>query len=84
MRFVILEYLILKPVSIKTTEQTIPIEESHAWYYKTLLVREKYFDIKKKYQYIHIGWIQVALKPLTLEGLDACFMVALRDNTRFT
>ncbi|PIA27489.1 hypothetical protein AQUCO_07700041v1 [Aquilegia coerulea] len=31
------------------------------------------------YHYIHIGLIQIAVKPLHLKGIDCCFLLALRD-----
>ncbi|PIA24762.1 hypothetical protein AQUCO_35200002v1 [Aquilegia coerulea] len=34
---------------------------------------------RQNYHYIHIGLIQIAVKPLHLKGIDCCFLLALRD-----
>ncbi|KAH9705018.1 hypothetical protein KPL70_011707 [Citrus sinensis] len=36
---------------------------------------------EKKFNYVHIGLIQVGIKPLTKEGLDTSILVVLRDGS---
>lgn len=61
---------------IKNVERTIPIKD----HYETIqLFDPGIFKYKDRYKFLHIGLIQVALKPLTREGLNVCLMVALRD-----
>ncbi|KAA0050445.1 hypothetical protein E6C27_scaffold175G00510 [Cucumis melo var. makuwa] len=51
-----------------------------------LLPEETLFRVKEKFKYLHIGCVQVALKPLFREGLDVPIYLALRDkrHLRFT
>ncbi|KAA0041674.1 movement protein [Cucumis melo var. makuwa] len=51
-----------------------------------LLPEETLFKVKEKFKYLHIGCVQVALKPLFREGLDVPVYLALRDkrHLRFT
>ncbi|TYK04698.1 polyprotein [Cucumis melo var. makuwa] len=51
-----------------------------------LLPKETLFKVKEKFKYLHIGCVQVALKPLFREGLDVLVYLALRDkrHLRFT
>uniref|UniRef100_A0A9I9EEA4 Polyprotein n=1 Tax=Cucumis melo TaxID=3656 RepID=A0A9I9EEA4_CUCME len=51
-----------------------------------LLPEETLFKVKNKFKYLHIGYVQVALKPLFKEGLDVPVYLALRDkrHLRFT
>lgn len=57
-------------------ERTIPIREG---YEQIELFNPSVYRFKDMYQFLHIGLVQVSLKPLTREGLNACLMVALRD-----
>ncbi|KAH9714172.1 hypothetical protein KPL71_020570 [Citrus sinensis] len=64
---------------IKTEERDItlsePFETIHLFSEKSLKnLKEKNFN------YIHIGLIQVGIKPLTKEGLDTSILVVLRDG----
>jgi len=34
----------------------------------------------RKYKYLHIGCVQVAVKPLVREGLNASILMCLRDT----
>ncbi|TYK19826.1 polyprotein [Cucumis melo var. makuwa] len=51
-----------------------------------LLPEEALFRVKNKFKYLHIGCVQVALKPLFREGLDVPVYLALKDkrHLRFT
>ncbi|TYK01213.1 Enzymatic polyprotein [Cucumis melo var. makuwa] len=51
-----------------------------------LLPEETLFKVKNKFKYLHIGCVQVALKPLFREGFDVPVYLALRDkrHLRFT
>lgn len=35
--------------------------------------------IKQGYKFLHIGLVQIAIKPLTMEGLNTVMHVSLRD-----
>ncbi|KAH9686636.1 hypothetical protein KPL70_014425 [Citrus sinensis] len=64
---------------IKTEERDItlsePFETIHLFSEKSLKkLKEKNFN------YVHIGLIQVGIKPLTKEGLDTSILVVLRDG----
>ena len=64
---------------IKTEERDItisnPFETIHLFSEKSLKkLKEKNFN------YIHIGLIQVGIKPLTKEGLDTSILAVLRDG----
>lgn len=38
------------------------------------------FSLTRDYKYIHLGLVQVALKPLTLLGQNTCLLATLRDG----
>lgn len=64
--------------SVKTTEETITLDNNEMI---LKLLTEK--DIQKyhlNYNYLHIGLIQIAFKPLTLQGLPESFLAVLRDG----
>ncbi|KAG9442631.1 hypothetical protein H6P81_018485 [Aristolochia fimbriata] len=63
---------------VKTLEQTITIEDTEQAL--ELLSDHVVQPFKDKYKFIHIGCVQIALKPLTLKGLDTSILVALRDS----
>jgi len=44
-----------------------------------LLTDEDIDPYRKKYKYLHIGLIQVAFKPLTLQELNASILSCLGD-----
>ncbi|QHO11173.1 polyprotein [Arachis hypogaea] len=63
---------------IKTTENNIPLgpdsgEEFH------LLTKQFVREHARHYKYLHIGYVQVAVKPLIREGLNASILMCLRD-----
>ncbi|KAA0052109.1 Enzymatic polyprotein [Cucumis melo var. makuwa] len=51
-----------------------------------LLPEETLLKVRERFKYLHIGCVQVALKPLFREGLDVPVYLALRDkrHLRFT
>ena len=70
------EKLGLKQV-VKTTEETFSLNKDEM--IVKLLSNRDLNKYKKEYKFIHIGLVQVAFKPLTLEGLPESFIAALRD-----
>ncbi|XP_070031625.1 uncharacterized protein [Nicotiana tomentosiformis] len=55
-------------LALNSSEQTIRLLNKHD------------IDIyKHQYNYLHIGMVQIAFKPLTLKGLPETFLAALRD-----
>ncbi|QHO16489.1 polyprotein [Arachis hypogaea] len=63
---------------IKTAENNIPLgpdsgEEFH------LLTKQSVREHARHYRYLHIGCVQVAVKPLIREGLNASILMCLRD-----
>ncbi|KAG5570703.1 hypothetical protein H5410_060469 [Solanum commersonii] len=62
---------------IKTTEKFLALNSSE----QTIrLFNERDINLyKNQYNYLHIGMVQIAFKPLTLKGLPETFLVALRD-----
>lgn len=65
---------IFSRLTVKTLEQTIQIAEKT----QTIkLLTKKDLKPFKNYNFIHIGLVQIALKPLTLLGLNASIMVML-------
>lgn len=45
-----------------------------------LLLEETLFQTRGKFKYLHVGFVQVALKPIFKEGLDVFVYLALRDK----
>ncbi|KAL4615580.1 hypothetical protein ACB092_07G136400 [Castanea dentata] len=63
----------------RTIEQTFSISKTHE---KCCLFSKKNineFLSKKNLKYLHIGLVQVAVKPLTRKGIDASVLMCLRD-----
>ncbi|QHO12368.1 polyprotein [Arachis hypogaea] len=63
---------------IKIAENNIPLgpdsgEEFH------LLTKQSVREHARHYKYLHIGCVQVAVKPLIREGLNASILMCLRD-----
>ena len=65
---------------VKTTEESISLDKDEMI---IKLLNEgdinHYRSDKSDYKFIHIGLVQIAFKPLTLEGLPESFLAALRD-----
>jgi hypothetical protein len=62
---------------VKTTEETISLNKEDMVI--KLLTNRDLSKYKKQYKFLHIGLVQIAFKPLTLEGLPESFVAALRD-----
>lgn len=63
--------------SIKTLEQSISLDDSSIRL--KLLSLQDIEQYLEKYNYLHIGCIQIAFKPLTLSGLNASILASIRD-----
>lgn len=63
--------------SIKTTEKTLPLLQNnqHIQLFSSNAIK----DHKKNYKFLHIGLVQIAIKPLTRIGLDVPTLLILRD-----
>ncbi|KAK2385518.1 hypothetical protein QL285_072748 [Trifolium repens] len=63
--------------AVKTLEQTVQVSGNH----QTIkLLTKKDLEPFKGYNFVHIGLIQIAFKPLTLLGLNSSLMAYVRDN----
>ena len=62
---------------VKTTEQSLALNSDE----QTIqLLNKRDIDLyKSRYNWMHIGMVQIAFKPLTLKGLPETFLAALRD-----
>lgn len=62
---------------IKTTEQSLALNSDE----QTIqLLNKRDIDLyRSRYNWMHIGMVQIAFKPLTLKGLPETFLAALRD-----
>lgn len=63
--------------SVKTLEQSVSLDDSTVRL--KLLSPQDVKSYTEKYNYIHIGCIQIAFKPLTLSGLNASILASIRD-----
>ena len=63
---------------IKTTENNIPLELEAGEEFH-LLTKQSVVEHAKKSKYLHIGCVQVAVKPLVKEGLNASILMCLRE-----
>ena len=63
---------------VGTVEQTFSISKTHE---KCCLFSKRNINdfLTKKFNYLHIGLVQVAIKPLTRKGINASILVCLRD-----
>ncbi|KAG5571692.1 hypothetical protein H5410_061458 [Solanum commersonii] len=71
------EKLVLKQV-VNTTEETIIIDSDNQTF--RLLSDNDLAPYRDIYRFMHIDLVQVAFKPLTLQGLLESFIAALRDG----
>lgn len=62
---------------IKTQEDSISVNNDEASY--SLMTIKDLQSFRAKFKYLHIGLIQVALKPLTLLGTKTSLIAMLRD-----
>ena len=63
---------------IKTMEQSITLENNDE--ILRLLESEDTSRYRKNFKFLHISCVQVAFKPLTLLGINACLQASLRDG----
>ena len=63
---------------VRTIEQTFSISKTHE---KCCLFPKININdfLAKKFSYLHIGLVQVAIKPLTRKGINASVLICLRD-----
>lgn len=62
---------------VKTTEEAVSVSNEEMII--KLLNLSDLVRYKKDYNFIHVGLVQVAFKPLTLQGLPESFIAVLRD-----
>jgi hypothetical protein len=64
--------------TVKIVEQTYAISGNNTMFQ---LFNKKFVDISssKGFKFLHIGFVQVAVKPLTRLGIDAFVLLCLRD-----
>ena len=68
--------------TIKTVEKTISLNNDYESLH--LLTNEAITRHKEqKYSFIHIGLVQVAIKPLTRSGLNTSVLLCLRDGRHY-
>jgi two-component SAPR family response regulator len=68
----------LSDYTIKTVEQIVSLNKE----YETikLFSKDSIEKYKQKYSFIHIGLVQVTIKPLTRQGLNKSVLLCLRDG----
>ena len=63
---------------IKTVEEALPITGEVM---EVPLISKKFVETyREKYSYLHFGLVQVAIKPLTREGLNNSVLTCIRDK----
>lgn len=67
-----------KKLNIKTCESTISINNSLETI--KLLISADFDRYKKEFRFLHIGLVQVAVKPMFRTGLDIPVCLLLRDD----
>lgn len=68
----------MSTMAIKTMERTESVESNDKII--NLMNRNDLLYHMRRYKYVHIGLVQIALKPLTLLGMDTAIQVTLRDG----
>ena len=63
----------------RTVEQIFSISKVHEKYCLFTKRNINEFLTAKKFSYLHIGMVQVAIKPLTRKGINASVLMCLRD-----
>ena len=71
------KFSIKSDYKIKTFERTFSLENENE---STQLFDEELMDKQWKYSFIHIGLVQVAVKPLIRQGLNTSVSLCLRDG----
>jgi len=67
----------INTVLIKTVENNIPLGQDIGEGFH-LLSKNSIFKHSRKYKYLHIGCVQVTIKPLIDMGIDATVLMCLR------
>ena len=73
------ESMVHSAYKVRTVEQTFSISKTHE---KCCLFSKRNiseFIATKKFSYLHIGMVQVTVKPLTRKGINAFVLMCLRD-----
>jgi len=68
----------LSDYTIKTVERTVSLNKEYET--NKLFSKDSIDQDKQKYSFIHIGLVQVAVKPLTRQGLNNSVLLCLRDG----
>ncbi len=65
--------------AIKTVEKIVPIMELDHQFelFSNKMIKD---HLEHNYNYLHVGLVQIALKPLTRNGLNTSVIIALRDQ----
>ena len=63
---------------IKTVEESMPISQGYSTF--QLLSEKLIQQHKQKYKFLHLGMVQIALKPATRLGLNTSALLCLRDK----
>lgn len=64
--------------TIKTEETEVPLSQEFGTI--KLLSHKSIVEYRNKYKYVHLGLVQVGVKPLTKEGLSTSIYLVLRDK----
>jgi hypothetical protein len=64
-------------MAVKTIEQNVRISKDSQ---DIFMLCKKDLESFKEYKYMHVGLIQIAIKPLTLLGLNTSIMAYVRDG----
>ena len=64
---------------VRTVEQIFSISKTHEKCYLFSKKNIGEFIATKKFSYLHIGMVQVSIKPLTRKGINASVLMCLRD-----
>ena len=72
------EYTFCSQYRVRTIEQTYSFSNTHE---KCCLFFKRNINdfLAKKFSYLHIGLVQVAIKPLTRKGINGYVLMSLRD-----
>lgn len=69
---------LIPDIRVKIEEKTISMSNDHEVI--SMITKEMVKTYRPKYEFIHIGLVQVAVKPLVRGGLDIALLLCLRDG----
>ncbi|KNA17889.1 hypothetical protein SOVF_075820 [Spinacia oleracea] len=74
-------FRIFTSYAVREVENTVTLRE-HEQNVTIHLLSERFLKgfIKKKHRYMHLGLVQIAIKPLQRDGLKAPIVICLRDS----